>query len=239
MTKYATKIIKIRHSFTMDLTALFRPVIPMIIAISAAGIVKNTGFSGLLQYARLIGASAVGLPLCFVVSGLLILVIGRLSPLPYIRKAAAFRVLPFSLANSSACLPDVITFCRDKLGMDESFTKFAIPAGMQINMDGTAFYVCVTSMMLARTFNLPMDNDFIVSLFFVEYFMALTGMGLIVMGPVLSAMGIPESAVTLFIGIEPVMDMFGTAQSVLGNITSAFICAGDDEELNKDVYHAY
>lgn len=38
-----------------------------------------------------------------------------------------------------------------------------------------------------------------------------------------AAFGIPDIAVAMVIGIEPILDMFGTAQSVVGNITSSFV----------------
>ena len=37
------------------------------------------------------------------------------------------------------------------------------------------------------------------------------------------AFGIPEVAIETVIGIEPILDMCGTAQSVLGNITSSLL----------------
>lgn len=120
--------------------------------------------------------------------------------------------------------------------MDEKLTKFTIPVGMQFNMDGTAFYVAVVSMMLAQTFEITMDVNFLLTFFLIEFFMALTGIGLIIMPPMLGAMGIPETAVAYFIGIEPVMDMFGTAQSVIGNITSAFIVTRMENRVNTDLY---
>ena len=120
--------------------------------------------------------------------------------------------------------------------MDEKLTKFTIPVGMQFNMDGTAYYVAVVSMMLAKTFGINMDADFLLSFFLIEFFMALTGIGLIIMPPMLSGLGISPTAVAHFIGIEPILDMFGTAQSVIGNITSAFIITHLENKVDDKIY---
>lgn len=109
---------------------------------------------------------------------------------------------------------------------------------MQFNMDGTAYYVAVVSMMLAKTFEINMDADFLLSFFLIEFFMALTGIGLIIMPPMLSGLGIPPTAVAHFIGIEPILDMFGTAQSVIGNITSAFIITHLENKVDDKIYRA-
>ena len=66
--------------------------------------------------------------------------------------------------------------------------------------------------------------------------MALTGIGLLVMPSLLENMGIPGTAVMHFIGIEPLMDMPGTAQSVVGNITSAMLLAVREKQVDVDVY---
>ena len=60
-----------------------------------------------------------------------------------------------------------------------------------------------------------------------------------VMPPMLSGLGIPPTAVTHFIGIEPILDMFGTAQSVVGNITSAFIITNLENKIDDKIYRAH
>ena len=48
-------------------------------------------------------------------------------------------------------------------------------------IDGTAFYVAITSMMLARTFHLKQDAYFFAAFFFAQFLLALTGIGFIAM----------------------------------------------------------
>ena len=120
--------------------------------------------------------------------------------------------------------------------MEEKFTKFVIPAGMQINMDGTAYYVAILSMMLAHTFGVTIDLEFCVMFFLAQFLIALTGIGIIAMPSIYAAFGIPGVAVAMVIGIEPILDMFGTAQSVAGNITSSFIACRKEKLVNEGVY---
>ncbi len=89
-------------------------------------------------------------------------------------------------------------------------------------MDGTAFYVAITSMTLARTFDPAMDGPVFVSFFFARFFLALTGIGFIAMPSMFVAFGIPEMAIATMIGIEPILDMCGTAQSVSGTSPRRF-----------------
>lgn len=58
------------------------------------------------------------------------------------------------------------------------------------------------------------------------------------MPPMLSGLGIPATAVTHFIGIEPILGMFGTAQSVIGNITSSFIITRLEKKVEDKIFYA-
>lgn len=233
---WAREGVEFLNRFTMEIVSAMSCLLPFMVGISTAKMILHVGPWGLVAYGRLLIGVALGLPLCFIVSAILLALAARLSPLPFWKKAIPFSVLPFSTSSSNACLPATLSFCTKKLGISERMSKFAIPVGMQFNMDGTAYYVSVVSMMLACTFQVPLDADFLVSLFLVEFLMALTGIGLLVMPSILENMGIPGTAVMHFIGIEPLMDMPGTAQSVVGNITSAMLVAANEKQVDADVY---
>lgn len=235
---WAREGVRFMSNFFMNVVQTVSLLLPFLVAISTVKMIMNIGLTGLLVYGRLLLLIGLGLPLSFLVAALLISLVGRLAPLPFLRKTVPFSALPFSSSNSSACLPATLKFCEEKLGMNERLTKFAVPVGMQFNMDGTAYYVSVISMMLACTFPVVMDADFLFSLFCVEFLMAMTGVGLLIMPPVLEGMGIPGTAVMHFIGIEPIMDMPGTAQNVVGNITSAFLVAEKEKQVKEEAYKA-
>ena len=235
---WAREGVRFMSNFTMNVVQTMSMLLPFLVCISTVKMVMQLGIIGLWTYGRMLLVIALGLPLSFIVAALLIFLAGRCSPLPFLQKTVPFSALPFSSSNSSACLPATLKFCVEKLGMNERITKFTVPVGMQFNMDGTAYYVSVISMMLACTFSVEMDVDFIFSLFCVEFLMAMTGVGLLVMPPILENMGIPGTAVMHFIGIEPIIDMPGTAQNVVGDITSAFLVAGKEMQVDEVVYHS-
>ena len=51
--------------------------------------------------------------------------------------------------------------------MDEKLTKLTIPVGMQFNMDGTAYYAAVISIILAKIFGINMVANFLLSFFLI------------------------------------------------------------------------
>ena len=235
---WAREGVNFMSSFTMNVVQTVSCLLPFLVGISTVKMVMQMGPVGLLTYGWLILVIALGLPLSFIVSALLVCFVSHWQPLAFLQKTVRFSALPFSSSNSSACMPATLKFCTEKLGMNERIVKFTVPVGMQFNMDGTAYYVSVISMVLACTFSVTIDADFLFSLFCVEFLMAMTGVGLLVMPPVLESMGIPGTAVMHFIGIEPIIDMPGTAQNVVGDITSAFLVAQQEGQVDEAVYHS-
>ena len=235
---WAREGVNFMSSFTMNVVQTVSCLLPFLVGISTVKMVMQMGPVGLLTYGWLILVIALGLPLSFIVSALLVCLVSHWQPLAFLQKTVRFSALPFSSSNSSACLPATLKFCTEKLGMNERIVKFTVPVGMQFNMDGTAYYVSVISMVLACTFSVTIDADFLFSLFCVEFLMAMTGVGLLVMPPLLESMGIPGTAVMHFIGIEPIIDMPGTAQNVVGDITSAFLVAQQEGQVDEAVYHS-
>jgi Na+/H+-dicarboxylate symporter len=235
---WAREGVNFMSSFTMNVVQTVSCLLPFLVGISTVKMVMQMGPVGLLTYGWLILVIALGLPLSFIVSALLVCLVSHWQPLAFLQKTVRFSALPFSSSNSSACLPATLKFCTEKLGMNERIVKFTVPVGMQFNMDGTAYYVSVISMVLACTFSVTIDAGFLFSLFCVEFLMAMTGVGLLVMPPVLESMGIPGTAVMHFIGIEPIIDMPGTAQNVVGDITSAFLVAQQEGQVDEAVYHS-
>ncbi|MCR5747544.1 MAG: dicarboxylate/amino acid:cation symporter [Lachnospiraceae bacterium] len=235
-SSWAKEGINFFNRFLSAIMDIILPFIPVAVLVSTAKLMIHTGLDALLSYGKIILASAIGIPVAVLISSSMIFILGRLSPFPFVKKIIGFIPLPFSLSNSTACMPAAMSFCDQKLGMDQKFTGLSIPLGMQINMDGTGYYVAIVSMVLAHTFGININFDFCLTMFIALIMINLTGMGLIAMPSIYMSFGIPQIAVAMVIGIEPILDMFGTAQSVLGNITSSFLVCRGLKQVDEKVY---
>lgn len=63
---------------------------------------------------------------------------------------------------SSATMPITIN-CLDEMGMDPRVTRFVIPVGATINMDGTALYEAVAAIFIAQLRNISLSFGNIVA----------------------------------------------------------------------------
>ena len=64
--------VKFLSRFTVDVIGVLSLVIPFLVSVSMAELMINIGISGLIAYLGLILTSAVGLPICFLISAALI-----------------------------------------------------------------------------------------------------------------------------------------------------------------------
>ena len=58
---------------------------------------------------------------------------------------------------SATALP-VALQCLEKAGVDRRISKFVMPIGATVNMDGTAIFVTVASIFIAQLNNIPLNG---------------------------------------------------------------------------------
>ena len=217
------------------------PLMPFVVAVSMAKLMMNTEISTLFLYGRIIAAAFAQYVLILLVSCVFVAFVGRVSPIPFLKKFLPFSVLPFSLRGNNACLPDTLRFCTEKLGMEEKITMFSVPVGLQFNKLGSSGYVVMLAALLRLNVGLPMDAEFLVSFFFAVLLIAFTfpsvpGTVVLVMASVFGVAGVPAAAVTLFMGIDPLLDSIRATGNSVGNVVSAFLLARVEGKVDEAIY---
>merc|ERR1712066_637906 len=59
-------------------------------------------------------------------------------------------VTAFANASSAATMPITMTTCEKKCGVSPTITRFMLPLGATINMDGTALYEATACLFIAQ-----------------------------------------------------------------------------------------
>ncbi|VDP97290.1 unnamed protein product [Trichobilharzia regenti] len=94
----------------------------------------------------------------FIVLALLYALILRKNPYIFFKGMLQAFLTALGTASSSATLPISLKCIEDKLKIDKRVTRFVLPVGATINMDGTALYEAVASIFIAQV------NDFSLSI---------------------------------------------------------------------------
>ncbi|XP_031780641.1 excitatory amino acid transporter 3 isoform X2 [Nasonia vitripennis] len=150
-------------------------------------------------------------------------------PFRAIGKMSQVMVTAFGTASSSATLPITLQ-CMDQMGVDSRISRFVVPIGATINMDGTALYEAVAALFIAQVRGVDMTISKIigVSITATAASIGAAGIpqaGLVTMVMVLNTVGLPEKDVTLIIAVDWLLDRFRTTVNVMCDALAAIIIA--------------
>ncbi|XP_051498319.1 excitatory amino acid transporter 3 isoform X2 [Apus apus] len=157
-----------------------------------------------------------------VILPLIYLIIVRKNPFRFIMGMAQALLTALMISSSSATLPVTFRCAEEKNCIDKRITRFVLPVGATINMDGTALYEAVAAIFIAQLNDLELDLGQIltVSVTATAASIGAAGVpqaGLVTMVIVLSAVGLPAEDVTLIIAVDWLLDRFRTMVNVLGD----------------------
>lgn len=143
----------------------------------------------------------------------------RKLPYKYILKMSQVLATAFGTGSSSATMPITIN-CLDNMGIDPRVTRFVVPVGATINMDGTALYEAVAALFIAQLRNkaLTLGKIVAVSVTATAASIGAAGIpqaGLITMVMVLDTVGLPAEDVTIIIAVDWLLDRFRTTINVM------------------------
>ena len=163
----------------------------------------------------------------FVLLGILMWV-GRRG-LDYLRSLARALLTAFGTASSSATLPLTLE-CIKESGVDKRSTRFVVPLGATINMDGTALYEAAAVLFIAQAYGIELDLGAQVLVFITATLAAIGAAGipeagLVTMVIVLNAVGLPLEGIGLLLAVDWLLDRFRTSINVRGDAVGAAVVA--------------
>ena len=148
-------------------------------------------------------------------------------PFKLIGKMGQVLATAFGTSSSTATLPVTIQ-CLDNIGVDPRVTRFVVPIGATINMDGTALYEAVAAIFIAQVRSVPMTLSRVigVSITATAASIGAAGIpqaGLVTMVMVLDTVGLPAEDVTLIIAVDWLLDRFRTTVNVICDALGAYV----------------
>ncbi|VEN56408.1 unnamed protein product [Callosobruchus maculatus] len=155
----------------------------------------------------------------FVTLSVIYFVAVRRLPFKVIGQLSQVLITAFGTASSSATMPITIQ-TMDKMGLDPRVTRFVIPIGASINMDGTALYEAVAAIFIAQLKNIEMSfgKTIAVCVTATAASIGAAGIpqaGLVTMVMVLDTVGLPSEEVINIIAVDWLLDRFRTTINVM------------------------
>ena len=171
----------------------------------------------------------------------LLMLLGRVNPLTFMRKMREPMLVAFSTASSGATLPVTLRTVEQRVGVRNEVAAFVVPLGATINMDGTAIMQGVATVFIAQFYGIDLAlGDYLMVILTATLASIGTagvpGVGLIMLTMVLTQVGLPVEGIMLIIGVDRLLDMLRTAVNVTGDGTVATIVARSEDDLDMDVF---
>ncbi len=138
------------------------------------------------------------------------------------------QLLAFSTSSSAATMPFSIQAAEEQLGVRPEISRFVVPLGATVNMDGTALYQAVAALFLCQVYQIDLSTGETVILLLTTIGASIgtpatPGVGLIVLATILSGLGVPAEGIALIIGVDRILDMCRTTVNVTGDLTATTV----------------
>lgn len=157
----------------------------------------------------------------------------------------------FATASTAAALPISFRCMDEKNKVDHRISKFVLPIGATVNMDGTALFVTVASIFIAQMNDIPLNSGSYATVVLTATAASIASASvpsaaLVLMLIVLSAIDAPVQDVSLLWAIDWFVDRCRTTNNMLGDCYGAAVVEALSkkellamDELNKQEEKMY
>ena len=239
--KILNEIIEAMNNFCLRMIMMIVSVIPLIAFLAMASLMFHVGMDSVLMLGELIVAQSIGSVTMIGVYAFLLFFIGRITPLPFLKKIPSFMPIPLSTSSSNATMPFTMKFCSEKMGISPKLSSFSIPVGATVNMDGGCFYLAIASIMLAKMYGVEMSFDVLFTIFVTVVALSIGAPGVpggafVCLASIVVALGLPVDATAIILGIDPICSMLRTVLNTVGDIAASTMLAKTENLLNEKIY---
>lgn len=208
--------------------------------------IKNFGEFGpiLIGPYVTVTAGVVGgiLVMVLVVYPAFLAVVVRKNPIKVMRRMQEATLTAFITRSSAATLPVSLSVAERDLKIKNELASFSLPLGATINMDGVCVHLPMFAVLAANMFGIDLSFNSLL-LMVITTVLASVGAGgvpggslmllFIILEQVGLAPGQVATVVALALGINPILDMFETANNVTGDLVCTYGVASRENMIEE------
>ncbi|KAM9457241.1 solute carrier family 1 member 9 isoform 1-T2 [Clarias gariepinus] len=229
---------KLMSEFFNILNEIIMKMVSMIMWYSPVGIAslicgKIAAIGDLEAVAQQLGMYMVTVIVGLIIHGGIILPIiffsvTRKNPFTFYSGIFQAWITALGTASSAGTLPVTFRCLEENLNIDKRVTRFVLPIGATINMDGTALYEAVAAIFIAQMNGIELDGGQIATVSMTATLASvgaasIPSAGLVTMLLILTAVGLPTQDISLLVAVDWLLDRMRTSINVVGDSFGAGI----------------
>ena len=171
-----------------------------------------------------------------------LIVIGKVNPMKFWRKAFEPWMIAFSTCTSSAALPVSVEVAPKKMGVPRDIASFVLPLGCTAQMNGTCAYFGIVVLFAAQLYGVELSIQqqimLVVQATFLSVGCAATPqIGLVISLTLMTQMGLPLDAYALVAGIYRIIDQIHTSTNSVGDLVASVCISQMEGELDHEIFN--
>ncbi|XP_078097878.1 neutral amino acid transporter B(0)-like [Mustelus asterias] len=132
----------------------------------------------------------------------------------------------FGTASSSASLPLMMKCVEENNGVSKQISRFILPIGATVNMDGAALFQCVAAVFIAQLNNVSLNFVQIITILVTATASSVGAAGIpaggvLTLAIILEAVGLPTQEISLVLAVDWLVDRTCTVLNVEGDAFGA------------------
>lgn len=236
------------RGFFNSLSSVVFKLIHMVLTFAPIGVfglmayvTADRGFSVLGHLGSLVAVGYASMLLFMIVVCGAMLMFWRIHPLPFLRKMIPVQLFAYSSASSAATLPLNLENTQERLGVDARVASFVLPLGSTVNMAGLACYLGVVTIFASHAYGIELSFSQLVTVMVTTTLASIgaagiPGTALVVMGLVLTSVGLPLEVIAVVAAVDRLLDMCCTSANVTGDSLTAVVVAKSEGALDLERY---
>ena len=216
------------QAFSMTIVNWAMKLAPYAVFGLLANITIKIGFDAVSSMSMYMLTVLLGLLSLLILYLMLVYFVGKIKPLDFLKDIKEVQLMAFSTSSSAAVMPLSMKVAEEKLYIPQSISKFIIPLGATVNMDGTAIYQVIAAVFLTQLFGIELSLVELVILAFTTVGASIgapstPGVGIVILATILQGIGVPSEGVALILGVDRILDMCRTTINVTGDLTASIV----------------
>lgn len=216
------------QAFSMTVVKWAMNIAPYAVFGLLCNITIKIGFDAISSMSMYVFTVILGLILLLCFYLIIVYLSSKIRPLEFLSRIREVQLMAFSTSSSAAVMPLSMKIAEEKLNIPSPISKFVIPLGATVNMDGTALYQVCAAIFLTQLFGIDLDLIDVIILAFTTVGASIgapstPGVGIVILATILQGIGVPVEGIALILGVDRILDMCRTTINVTGDLTASIV----------------